>query len=215
MDTNADISDIPERPSRKRKKRHKIWFLQWNCRGLHSKLAELKLRLEILREEAPDVILLQEAYVKDVKVRNYNIYSQPSMLRQGEVPCATLTLVRKYIPQVQLDTVHYCGDNREVVSVRLKLESIIVDVINVYIRPGVNENDFSWLRRTVNPSTPTIVAGNFNAMPNLWGYEIRNTRGKELKATCEALRLQLYNDKGAHTRLSQHDSKTDTSPDLT
>lgn len=95
MDTNADISDIPERPSRKRKKRHKIWFLQWNCRGLHSKLAELKLRLEILREEAPDVILLQEAYVKDVKVRNYNIYSQPSMLRQGEVRCTTLTLVRK------------------------------------------------------------------------------------------------------------------------
>ncbi|KAG0443950.1 hypothetical protein HPB47_014352 [Ixodes persulcatus] len=89
------------------------------------------------------------------------------------------TYQKKSISQVQLDTVSYCGDNHEVVSVRLKLESVIVDVINVYIRPEVNENDFSWLRRRVDTRTPTVVAGDFNAMHTAWGFSPHESLGFE------------------------------------
>lgn len=64
----SSASASKPKPPRQRKKITNVWVLQWNCRGLQQKLSELKLRLEKLKDKAPDVILLHEANVKNLKI---------------------------------------------------------------------------------------------------------------------------------------------------
>ncbi|KAG0442800.1 hypothetical protein HPB47_015607 [Ixodes persulcatus] len=61
-------------------------ILQWNCGGLKPKLPELKIRLQALKDRAPDVILLQEANIVSTRVKLgdtvidiHNTYIRPSV----------------------------------------------------------------------------------------------------------------------------------------
>lgn len=211
----SSASASKPKPPRQRKKITNVWVLQWNCRGLQQKLSELKLRLEKLKDKAPDVILLQEANVKNLKIRGYNAFLQPIIVRKNGNYGLTVTLVKKSLPQTQIDTKNECSEHREVVGTRIRWGDTTVDVFNAYIRPGATELDDAWIRRLIDSRTPTILAGDFNAKHTEWGYNSRDNRGKVIKRACERKGLVLRNEKGITTRLAQSNNQPDTTPDLT
>lgn len=56
-----------------------IKVLQWNCRGLRSRVAELRARFQDKPDEKPDVLLVQEANAHDINLRGFILYSSPSI----------------------------------------------------------------------------------------------------------------------------------------
>lgn len=91
-----------------------------------------------------------------------------------------VTLVRKSIPQTPLDSEPACDGNCEVVVTQVKIGVTIVEVFKVYIRPNVDENEESWVRKLVDPKIPMILAGDF-IKHTAWCYESKEQRGREIK----------------------------------
>lgn len=67
----------------------------------------------------------------------------------------------------------------------------------------------------MNPNTPILVGGDFNAHRTAWGYSTNSARGTKLIEMAENTNLQLINDTVHSTRISLHPSQNDTTPDLT
>lgn len=191
------------------------WILQWNCGGLQQKLPELKVRLQKLKNRAPDIILLQEANVNKIRVRGYKTFIYPSIQRQTNNYGIVATLIKKTHPHTQLDSESACSGDREVVSTQVKLGDTVIIIHNIYTRPSVGPNEADWIEGLVTPGQHTILAGDFNARHTAWGYPDENARGRNIKKACATAKLKLCNNPCVPTRLAQSTSQNDTSPDLT
>lgn len=62
---------------------------------------------------------------------------------------------------------------------------------------------------------PTILAGDFNARHQKWGYPDADRRGKNLTRALPNKTWQLLNEPHIPTRIGQQQREKDTSPDLT
>ncbi|KAG0425785.1 hypothetical protein HPB47_027068 [Ixodes persulcatus] len=163
------------------------WILQWNCRGMRNKMAELKLKLERMQQDTPIVIILQEVNMIQPKITGYKTYQLPTItykkkkLDLGQ-PCgATATFVREDVAQTALDTPHVCNELQEVIAVRIRTKKMSYIVTNAYVRPRKKDaDDISWitdLARKKRKKEQLIVAGDFNAWAKTWGYRKNSQRG--------------------------------------
>ncbi|KAG0422878.1 hypothetical protein HPB47_001326 [Ixodes persulcatus] len=101
-------------------------------------------------------------------------------------------------------------DDREIVSTRVKLGDIVIDIHNTYIRPSVSSNEAAWIKGLVAIGRHTILAGDFNARHTVWGYPDENARGTNIKNACVAAKLKLCNSPEVPTRLAQIPGHNDT-----
>ncbi|KAH9371139.1 hypothetical protein HPB48_000030 [Haemaphysalis longicornis] len=124
---------------------HPVTVMQWNCRGLTTRSAELNQRFA--RNERPTILLLQETNISNINLRGFDVYTTP-VIRQshrgrnnGDTSHPDVCngqaaiLVAKSVPQTQLDTIYLCDPNREVVAVRTQLRGQTVTFVSVYWRP--------------------------------------------------------------------------------
>lgn len=218
----------------KDKERH--WILQWNCRGIQTKLEEIKFRIQKWQNNKPCAILLQEANFKGLRIPGYHTFLSPSIIREhgkrkatAQVPVVhtrepqglAAVLVHEDVPRVQVDTSSLCNCAREVVLVRIKTGTIETCLVSVYIRPNdKNGNKANWITDLITAggrytSLRWLIGGDFNAWHEDTGYTKTSDRGEALFCTMSKERLQLVNEIGRFTRLGQGQMQNDTTPDLT
>lgn len=195
-------------------------ILQWNCRGLRNKKAELSLW--VAQDTAPDIILLQEANLAPLTLRGYRVFSQPSIpprcARQQATkpPGLSHILVKRSLPATQVPTLHLNTLTREVTTVLIQLASQPLAVTSVYWKPAPDDTDASWLAQVPSLAPyPCVIGGDFNAPHRAWGYSRDSPRGSMTLQVAESVPLTLLNSPNAPTRCPLHAAQSATTPDLT
>ena len=132
--------------------------LNWNICGVNTKKATL---LAYCKTEKYDVITLQETLInigKKFKVSGYNTYTTP----RENTNRGLAILVKSLIPVKRITNPISCGDNVEVMAVRLTLDNQTLDIYNIYRNIQHRELNLSQLfAHTEN--TNTLIMGDFNA----------------------------------------------------
>ncbi|KAH9360388.1 hypothetical protein HPB48_008386 [Haemaphysalis longicornis] len=77
-----------------------VWH--WNCNGFAGKKPVLQQHLQQVSRK-PDIIMLQETRIEEVKLSGYRSHASPPSLRAvaGSSGRGVCTLVRKHLPYVE------------------------------------------------------------------------------------------------------------------
>lgn len=197
----------------------KIW--QWNCNSFNKKKANLTQLVRSCKEK-PHVIILQECgaekYIQNMSFSGYRV-SRPTLDPDFKQARGIATLIRKDISFMERDTPTY----------KKGLESMITEIIpsrtlkahlyilNVYSSPTDRLRNFTKLLSSAVSQAkdrPLIVAGDFNAHNNVWGYSTNDRKGLNLAECANNLNLKLITDSRFPTRRG-NSVQRDTTPDLT
>ena len=136
-------------------------LLNWNVGGANTKKPTLIAHNKI---ENYDIITLQETLIKPgnrFKFNGYNVYTTPH--ENGFRGLAIL--VKSTIPVKKIINPIHCGDNVEVLAVKLTLQDTTLDIYNIYrkiTRGSEGELDLTQLFAHA-VSTNTLITGDFNA----------------------------------------------------
>ena len=118
----------------------------------------------VCKTENYDVVTLQETLLpshRRFKISGYNIFTTP--FANGNRGLAILT--KTSIPAMKLHNPINCGDNVEVLAVRLTLLNNTLDIYNIYrkiTREQTGELQLTQLFAHAS-NTPTLICGDFNA----------------------------------------------------
>lgn len=165
-------------------------ILQWNCRSLRRRHAELAEHRS-LRDF--DILALQEtrARAEDLSLRGFIGYSGPAVCAENscsDVPCTdadhapgaprTALYVRASIAHACISCERFCDDDVECVAVTVRMGGVDTSVVCVYVRPNVS-CDFAFVPHLAAAlSTDCVVCGDFNAHHNSWGSAKVDLRGR-------------------------------------
>ncbi|KAH9375469.1 hypothetical protein HPB48_008508 [Haemaphysalis longicornis] len=196
--------------------------IQWNCRSLRRKKANLILCLGLNQQNSPAVIALQEVNGPIAKLPGYEGYG-PANDPKGRA--LTAVYVRRTIVHTQLDTDSWCSPNTNVTGCRVQLSpQRTVLVFSVYIKPENSrtklENplpDTSFVAhfQKLYPQDLVLVCGDFNSKHTAWNYATCSRRGRKVMEDADHLGLSLLNLPHVYTRIGQTSRQADTTPDLT
>lgn len=201
-----------------------IKVLQWNCRGLRGRAAELKARYVDRPSERSDILLLQETNTTNIVLQGYESYSSPSIPGRAnghlvDPPGMAMVYVRQDWHRHQINTTKFCTENQEVVAIRVSYQLQNLVVVSAYYRPrrgGGTPRDYGWVAYLHNlyPRDHKLYAGDFNAQHTLWGYASSGGGAEKLIEEMSNYQMHLTNKKGIKTRIGGAGQK-DTTPDLT
>lgn len=173
-------------------------ILQWNARGIRSKLPDVKLFL--LKYPIP-ILAICEAYVKDdFRISGYNIFR---CVRSGL--SRTILGIRQDIPAARLQGP--AVTTADYVSCKVRLNNMSLTVASVYIPPSTPASHRDYRTIFDGLQTPFLVAGDINAHNQLWGSRRTDRRGELWNDIFDSMNLCLLND-GSPTFL-RRDFSTD------
>ena len=164
-------------------------IIQWNCRGLKTKLDEISLLLSIYK---PSVFCLQETFLKpedNITLKGFNIYNYIHSDCQRPSGGSSI-LVKSSCPQRNI--VLTTELQATAVSVTLDKE---ITICSIYIPPSFSlktEHLDSLLKQL--PS-PYLLVGDFNGHNILWGNKENNSRGELIENFITNNDICLMNDK--------------------
>ena len=163
----------------------KLSILQWNCNGIVAHQEEFKNHLNSNKNKY-DVICLQETFLKPGKTFAVAGYNSVRLDRTDDNKGGVLTLIKdglKYTQLVNTTTL-------ECISIKVKLKSQHITVINTYIPPNkeFDKDGFSNIL-----GSKTIIIGDLNAKSKLWGSPVCDERGKILEELIDLHKAAVIN----------------------
>lgn len=166
--------------------------------------------IHIFSDNPPDIIALQETYHL-AKMPGYITHTTEN----GRDVC---TLIRRDITTVQhrLTTNTYDHILTELIPKKTRKDKSIF-VLNIYCRPKSKAPGLADIIRQAKclaGPNQVIIAGDFNAAHQAWGYHYQTKRGRELSEIMDQENLTLITDFNAPTRIGTSVTR-DTCPDLT
>ena len=175
----------------------RLKVLQWNVQGLRPKKHQV---LQAIFEEDLDVVLLQETLTPvtfEWRVAGYTLHSLHAT--EGTRGCAAL--VRSTIPHHRVASPVHCGDNVEVLALKMQVGGRPLLLYNIYRsqRHTLEAGELVTLASQVS----LLVAGDFNAHhPVLLSPSPANATGRHLAALLEDVpHIHLLNTgEATHTR---------------
>lgn len=170
-----------------------ILALQWNCRGLKSKLPELR---EYLRTHFVPILALAEGVLPaETSLAGYRAYNNANI---PSFPRGSAALyIHKSVPQVEEDLTLYCTTSSEVVGATVNIRNQQITVLSIYVRHTKKNEvfDADVLQRLRHRFRGhLLVCGDFNAHHPSWGTGSTDTRGKNVARVIQASDLVLAND---------------------
>ena len=174
-------------------------IMQWNCRGVISKWAEVK---PLLIEKAFGVICLQETHFLpndpyDFSLPNYTLYNEypDTDRRQGGVSIYVTNTFPHF--QVPVDT------NFQAVACSVRMGRNSICICSLYLPPNVSfmQSDLNDLVAQLPP--PFIICSDANSRHFLWGADRCDSRGNIWEAVIRQHGLRVLND-GSPTRLDEY-----------
>lgn len=161
-------------------------ILQWNAHGLKAHYAFFHKYIFSL-ENLPDIICIQETFLKPNKTFSLAGYS---VIRRDRTsaPCGgVVTLVHKSISYDEL----ICPGNFEAIGVQINSSEGLIDIYNVHIPPD-SPQDISLLDKLFTDRS--VVCGDFNAHHILWGSSKTDDRGAALERVLMESNHTILND---------------------
>ncbi|GFW37323.1 putative RNA-directed DNA polymerase from transposon X-element [Trichonephila clavipes] len=146
-------------------------FISWNCRGLRTRLADLK---SIISTYQPACVALQETFLKStmtMQVRGYNCVRRDV---DGDTsPTGGVCLFTSNLYPSTVVTLH---TSLQAVAVRIHVHSLVT-VCCVYLPPNdvVPQVDLNHLVSQL--PAPFILLGDFNGHSPLWGMMLQILAG--------------------------------------
>ncbi|GFU36746.1 putative RNA-directed DNA polymerase from transposon X-element [Trichonephila clavipes] len=163
-------------------------FISWNCRGLRTRLADLK---SIISTYQPACVALQETFLKStmtMQVRGYNCVRRDV---DGDTsPTGGVCLFTSNLFPSHVVTLH---TSLQAVAVRIHVHSLVT-VCCVYLPPNdvVPQVDLNHLVSQL--PAPFILLGDFNGHSPLWGHDVTNSRGRQIEQLISDHCLCLLNN---------------------
>ena len=136
-------------------------ILNWNIAGASNKKAAL---IATCKTENYDVIVLQETLLRrgnKFKINGYNVYTTP----HEDSNRGLAILVKSSIPVKKITNQISCGDNVEVLALKITLQNTSLEIYNIYrkITHG-SQGDLDLTQLFAHASsTSTLITGDFNA----------------------------------------------------
>ena len=177
-------------------------ILQWNCRGVRSKIEELKVLMNV---SSAKIVCLQETKLGDEDLflgHDYKFYkSVPPPGDRAKGGCGIIVKSDIHHDLLSLRT------NLQAVALRVSLQREIT-ICSIYIPPEeeISRQDVEDLIQEL-PS-PFLLLGDFNSHNRLWFHECINTNriGRIMEEILSIYDIQIFND-GSPT---YHNIYTDT-----
>lgn len=151
-------------------------FLQWNCRGIRTSIADLQT---IIHEKRPAVVCIQETKLAPesyFSLRGYTTYRKDvraDTIAHGGV----LLAVDSSVPSKQLTL----NTTLQAVAARVHIGRYVFTTCSIYLPPGV-AMPLAELRQLISFLPPPIlVLGDFNSHNVVWGCEDTSARGRTLE----------------------------------
>ncbi|GFW03292.1 probable RNA-directed DNA polymerase from transposon X-element [Trichonephila clavipes] len=163
-------------------------FISWNCRGLRTRLDDLK---SIISTYQPACVALQETFLKStmtMQVRGYNCVRRDV---DGDTsPTGGVCLFTSNLYPSTVVTLH---TSLQAVAVRIHIHSLVT-VCCVYLPPNdvVPQVDLTHLVSQL--PAPFILLGDFNGHSPLWGHDVTNSRGRQIEQLISDHCLCLLNN---------------------
>lgn len=155
--------------------RNYIKVVFWNANMILNKLEELKA---YLLEEDIDIALINETHLRPsirITVPNYNCYRRDRLITKGG---GVAVLIKRNLPHEPLPEIK--EGRLESVGIQLQTKQGKLNLYAAYIPPG-DDLPEEQLNEVFSNSTPTIIAGDFNAKDHEWYSKTNNYRGTKLK----------------------------------
>lgn len=188
----------------------KVWV--WNCNGYKGRKAVLQQYVQAA-EEKPDVIMLQEVGPNDVGLSGYVAYGVKVVSKGGRR--GVCTLVRRGLPVVEGKLE---GEkNVEFLALEVVFGKSGVCLCNVYNSPKYGRQRFGKLFRECvrwAGDGGLVVAGDFNARHEEFGYVDNTAKGRNLLRDSEDVGLILVSDSRHPTLMAKTAVQRETMPDL-
>lgn len=202
-------------------------ILQWNCRSLAQRKAEL---IQRLKDYAFDVLLLQETRTDDIKLPGLEAHYTPSIKHTAvkkkqkeesgshQVQAQAGIYIDRKLPHVKIDTDRWCNDTQEIIAVRVALESTPkrLLLVSAYIPPA-KAYDLSWIDtlRREYPMDIIIMGGDLNTHIEPWNDQPIDARTKDLFEILDQTDLSIVNDTSKATRYGTTSKQKDSVIDIT
>ncbi|GFV77800.1 RNA-directed DNA polymerase from mobile element jockey [Trichonephila clavipes] len=163
-------------------------FVSWNCRGLRTRLDDLK---SIISTYQPACVALQETFLKStmtMQVRGYNCVRRD--VDGATSPTGGVCLFTSILYPSTVVTLH---TSLQAVAVRIHIHSLVT-VCCVYLPPNdvVPQVDLNQLVSQL--PAPFILLGDFNGHSPLWGHDDTNSRGRQIEQLISDHCLCLLNN---------------------
>ncbi|KAK8767686.1 hypothetical protein V5799_005535 [Amblyomma americanum] len=181
--------------------------LQWNCRALRPRRAELISRLEA-DPSPPDVLALQEAYLRpgEIGIPGYVAYNSRSsclLTTCSADPCLdrqhppgrsrAVLFIRSALPQAEINVDNALVAPMECVCVRVRLRGVDTVVASIYVRPVTPWDAYSLPHLVSLIGGDCLLCGDFNAAHPRWGSRRADRRGRDFIATLRGTSLHVLN----------------------
>ncbi|GBO20397.1 putative RNA-directed DNA polymerase from transposon X-element [Araneus ventricosus] len=163
-------------------------FLSWNCRGIRSKLQDLKGLINYFH---PVCVGLQETFLSSniaLKLRGYTSVRKDTATGSNHSGGVCILTSNLY-PSTPL-TLH---TSLQAVAVQVHARTLVT-VCCVYLPPHdvVSQQDLETLVDQL--PTPFILLGDFNGHSTLWGSDVTNSRGRQIERLISNNCLCLLNN---------------------
>lgn len=174
-------------------------IMQWNCRGVISKWAEIK---PLLLAKAFSVICLQETHFLptdhyDFRLHNYTLYNgfPDTDRRQGGVSIYVTNVFPHF--QVSLDT-HF-----QAVACSVKMGRSRICICSLYLPPHEQLTHHDLNAFIDQLPQPYIICTDANSRHFLWGADRCDSRGNVWERVVQQHGLRILND-GSPTHLDEY-----------
>jgi len=163
--------------------------MQWNCRSLMSRKAELE-RFLLTQTNMPDILCIQETFlnknITSFSIRGYATERSDRAQGQGG---GLVTLVKSGLTYARLPN----PTSIEAMIIRVKLQSGDVTLVNVYHAPGTPFDNDEYHR-------DSIILGDLNAYSSIFGATRTDARGRVIENLLDDYNMVVLNT-GAGTYL--------------
>ncbi|KAG0425703.1 hypothetical protein HPB47_027132 [Ixodes persulcatus] len=194
-------------------------ILQWNCRGLSQRRAELNHRL---KDQTFDILLLQETKTDQITIPGYKQYYMPSSkhtyMKEEKIQAQAAIFIQEKMHHIIIDTSRWCTELQEVVAIRVALQSTErrLTIASAYLRPQ-KKRDYSWIMHLCKdyPDDFMVLGGDLNVHVESWGQPNKSPHAKALYEIMEQADVTMANDPTKPTRYPTIANKRESIIDIT
>lgn len=175
-------------------------ILQWNCRGLRLKKAELCLRLHSF--PVPKLALSEGTLPGLMLLAGYMKYTSQTI--QTFLYGSATICISRHLPQKKIDVAAFTSPDCECVAVEVTIAKRTFTVVSVFVRCLNTAVCDGLLVGLVALARGSIIkSGDFNSHHPSWGSTRSSSPGRSIMEDIKNTWLVIGND-GSHTLLRRH-----------
>lgn len=165
----------------RRRKIDNIIIISWNCEGISSKKDEL---MAIIDRNNPDIVLLQETFLKenkDFRIRNYTTYRKE---RKNKVGGGVAILIKHDIVHHPLPPILENSKTETIGIELIRKNNERIQINSLYSPPKHKIEAVEW-DEIMRRGNKIITAGDFNTKHTEWNCKTTNQKGRDMKKYVE------------------------------